>query len=435
MSVSHASRKGLVALIVAMCLMPLSHPTAVGSGAAQGGGCGPSTQGLDRLKADLGLDSGLANRANSFASSALRNGQPPDPNALKSLTDDSLDGLNDAGDQLDQAVSELSKQLDGMNLPRQQRLWSQSVTNLKTARTTLKSALRQDPVARGQKIGSLSPTGVGPTTLYEAASSYQSAVENLGGSTISFDQAGQTGSMIRPDQNGWMDVAKGQGQISNGSPDTAPPPNPAPDPWQEWLKRLRAQQARIHNSVNGLNAAQAMRAGDFRQAQQNAAEMQKAIQGAQNMANQLGQMVAACNQAMNQRPSQSNQPSQPTGTQAAASRGAPVGGGGSGAGAAVAGVVIVGAGVGGYALYKAYQCKEPDVQSEETSCLHGSCSACRAAMEKLVPYCDCAEKQHPEAGGLGDLCRQAVAQMQNAERLGCDLPTNFSPIPAPAAIR
>lgn len=396
-------------------------------------------QGLDRLNADLGLDNSLANRANSLASSALRSGQSPPPDATQSLKEDSLDGLNDAGDQLDQAVGELGKQLDGMNLPRQQRLWSKSVSDMKAARTTLKSALRQDPIARGQKIGSLSPTGVGPKTVYEALTSYQSSVENLGGSPISFDQAGQvdSGSLIGANQGGWMDMGKPAG-ISYGNKDTAPPANPEPDPWQEWLRRLRAQQARIRNSVNGLNAAQALRAGQFQQAQQNAAEMQKALQSAQNLANQLGQMVAACNQAMNQRPSQNSPSTQPKGGQSAPATAAAAAGGGGGGGALLAGALVAGAGAGGYALYKlkASECKQPEFQSDLTACGNGSCSGCVRTGEKLVPWCDCLEQKHAEASGLSAGCRDYLAQMRDIQSYyRCDLPASFSPIPETAVIR
>ena len=422
MSAYTVGRKRLGVLIAALCLLLVRHPMSIVSGAAQGGGCGPSMQGVDRLKADLGLDNALANRANSLASSALKNGQSPAPKDVQSLTDDSLDGLNDAGDQLDQAAGEIGKQLDTMNLPRQQRLWTKGVSDMKAARTTFRSALRQDPIARGQNL-SLSPSGVGPRTLYEAATSYETSVQDLGNIA---------------DQSGFQEIGQ-RNWIEQGKPDTPPPPNPGPDPWQEWLKRLRAQQARIRNNVNGLNAAQALRAGQFQQAQQNVADMQKALQEAQGLANQLGQMAALCNQAVNQRPSQGSQSKPPQGGQGSSttpSAATPAAGGGGGGGALIGGVLVAGAAVGGYALYKAMECAEPDM-SDSTACGSGSCSACVRMIEKLVPYCDCAEQKHPnEASGVSAACRSSLAEMRSIKAYyRCDVPVLFSPVPESAIVR
>lgn len=433
MSTIVAGRKGLVAVIAVLSLLPVPHPGAVLSGASQGGGCGPSLEGVNRLNADLGLDNSLANRANSLASSALKNGQAPSPDQTQALAEDSLDGLSDAADQLDQATDEISKQLEELKLPRQQRMWNQSVSDMKTARGILRSALRQDPVARGQRISSLSATGVGPKTVYEAATNYQSSVENLGGSPISFDQAGQTSSLIRGDQNGWMDTAKGQGQVLQGAQDARTPANPGPDPWQEWLNRLRAQQARIHNSVNGLNAAQSLRAGDFQQAQKNVAEMQKAMQSAQNFANQLSQLAALCNQLANQRPQQNNPSTQPQGTQIARP---PVStpknsGGGNGGKLLVGGVVAAGGvAAAAIALTKASSCTEPST-SDLTTCSTGNCSACVAWGEKLVPWCDCLEQKHPnETGGTSAVCRDYLAQIKQLKAAyRCEPLPNFTPLP------
>lgn len=429
MSINVVRRKGLVSIIVVLCLLPLRHSAAVVFEASQGGGCGPSLEGVTRLRADLGLDNSLANRANSLASSALKNGQAPPPPETQALIDDGFDGLSDAGDQLDQATSEISKQLEELKLPRQQRQWNEGVSNIKTARATLRSALRQDPIGRGQRITSLSATGVGPKTVYEAVASYQGAVENLGGSPISFDQAGQTSSPIRGDLNGWMDIGKGQGRVGPSTADAQTTPNPGPDPWQEWLKRIQAQMARIQNSVGGLNAAQALRAGDFQQAQRNVAEMQKAIQNAQNLANQLSQMAALCNQQVNQRPQQNNPPAGPRGT--------PNGGngtstaaktGGNGAKLLIGGTLVV-AGVAAAAVVLS-ACKEPDT-SDLSTCSTGNCSACVSYFEKLSPYCDCLEQKHPdEANGLAAVCRDSVAEIKRIKaQFRCEPQPNFTPVP------
>jgi hypothetical protein len=426
-------RKGLVALIAVLCLLPVRVPTAASSStvAWQGAGCGQSMQGADRLSADLGLDNALASRVSSLVESATGSGQPPPANQIQSLTDDSIDGLTDAGDQLDQAADEIGRQLGSKDLPRQSRAWSRGVGDMRTARTSLRSALRQDPIAPQQRIGSLSATGVGPRVLYEAAAGYQSSVENLGSIA---------------DQSGFREIGQ-KNWIAQGQADTMPPQNPLPDPWQEWLRRLQAQQARIRNNVNGLNAARALQAGRFPQAQQNAADMQKAVQAAQNLADQLGQILAPCSQSnQNQQQARSTQSSQPQGQGVPTVRGTGVaapgvaassGGGGAGAlkgGLAIAGAA--GAATAGYVIYKGMSvCADPQVSF--TACGNGSCSACVAAFEALVPYCDCLEEKHPDdATGLAAACRQSLSDMRQVQSYySCLAPTPSTPSPASASVR
>jgi len=426
---SYTGRKGLVALVAVLCLLPVRVPTASSSStpAWQGVGCGQSMQGADRLRADLRLDDLLASRVNSLAESATESRQPPPANQIQSLTDDSIDGLTDAGDQLDQAADEIGRQLDSKDLPRQSRAWSRGVGDMRTARTSLRSALRQDPIKPQPRIGSLSATGVGTRALYEAAAGYQNSVESLGSIA---------------DQSGFQEIGQ-KNWIGQGQPDTMPPPNPLPDPWQEWLRRLRAQQARIRNNFNGLNAAQALQAGRFPQAQQNAADMQKAVQTAQNQAEQLGQILAPCSQSNQNQSTQSSQPqgqgvSTVQGTGVAAPAAAASSGGG-GTGALKGGLAIAGAGVaaaGGYALYKAASvCTDPQVSF--TACASGSCGGCVAAIETLVPFCDCLEEKHPnDAAGLSSACRQTVRDLRQIEaEYGCLAPSLSTPPHAPASVR
>ena len=414
------SRKVLVTIVVAISVVLARHPETAVTGLAADQGCGPSMRGVDRLKADLGLDNMVAARATSLASSAASSGQAPPANAIQSLTEDSLDGLTDAGDQLDQAADEIGRQLDSMNLPRQQRAWSRGVSDMKAARSNLRSVLRQDPIAPGQNIGSLSPTGVGPRVMYEAATTYQNSVESLGSIA---------------DQSGFINL--GGAGLTQGARDTPPPPNPGPDPWQEWLKRLQAQQARIRNNINGLNAARALQAGQFQQAQQNAADMQKAVQAAQDVANQLSQLAALCNQVAQQQqqqqqtqrtqPTQSTQPAQPQAPPPAVAAAAASGGGGMGA---ATGLLVAGAAAaGGYALYKALVCTEPDYQANLNACANsGSCSACGAFLDIFVPYCDCLEQK---GQGTPGMCGEYRRDIEDFRRTYCMVPANMTKLPNP----
>ncbi len=408
-------RKGLVAVIMVICVLLAPHSTSAvagavsGSAASQSAACGPSMQGVDRSRADLGLDNALANRTNALAASARRAGQPPPANEIQSLTEDSLDGLNDAGDQLDQAAGEINKQLESMNLPRQQRAWTQGIDKMKSARTNLNTTLRQDPVARCQRIGSLSPTGVGPKVMYDAAGNYQSAVDGL-------NAIADQGGFVELGQKNW---------IAQGKPDTPPPPNPGPDPWLEWLKRLQAQQARIRSNIHGLNAARALQAGQLQQAQQNATDMRQAVQDIQNLANQLGQLASLCNQAVSNR--QQPQSSQASGGGAAA--GASAGGGGAG-GAVLLGLGLVGAGVGGYALYKASQCPVPPVTSDYSACASGNCNVCVRMSREVATYCDCFEaKGQTPSGNYCSELRRAIDDLAAA----CMVPKAYTPLPRPIA--
>ncbi len=377
-------------------------------------------QGIDRLRADLGLDKALANRANSLAEAARGTGQPPPANQIQSLTEDSLDGLNDAGNQLDQAADQIGKQLESANLPRQQRAWSKGVSDMKAARTKLSSTLR--PRKDGAAYGGVgSPTGVGPRVMYEAATEYQGAVDNLGSIA---------------DQSGFLDVAKGMGWVGQGSPDTPPPPNPGPDPWQEWLRRLQAQQARIRNNISGLNAARALQAGQFQQALQNATGMRNAIQDIQNAANQLSQLASLCNQATsNQQQSQSSQARQTPGSQtgAGAGAGAAAAGGGGGAGALVVGAVVVGAAAGGYAYYTSTVCPSPPVTSNFSVCASGNCSACVTMSREVAAYCDCFEEKHPDQVPA-NICGELRRAIDNLAAV-CLVPTPFTLLPRPAISR
>lgn len=112
----------------------------------------------------------------------------------------------------------------------------------------------------------------------------------------------------------------------------------------------------------------------------------------------------------------------------------PGGGGGGGAGGvkAILGVTAaVAGGVYGYsALKSASVCTEPST-TNQNACFQGSCSACAAALAEYVPYCDCVEQKHSEAAGVGSACRQAVAAVNEAVRLGCLAPANATLVPKP----
>jgi len=335
---------------------PASAVSGPGATVEQAAGCGPSQQGVDRLRADLGLDNALANRTNTLAAAARQAGQPPPTNQVQSLTEDSLDGLKDAGDQFEQAADQVGKQLDTMDLPRQQRAWGQALDNMRKARTKIHYPTRQELTA-----GSLSAAGIGPKVMYEAAADYQNSVESLGSIA---------------DQSGFVELGQ-KHWIAQGNPDTPPPPNPGPDLWQEWLRRMQAQAARIRNNINGLNAARALQAGQFQQAQQNASDMRQNVADAMNAANQLGQLAALCNQAA------SDQQQAPATTASSATSG-----GGGGGGALLLGLAVAG-GAGYYAYTKIKNCGEADPGKIYSVCSRGTTAACRAAEAAQDAYCKC----------------------------------------------
>jgi hypothetical protein len=412
-------RKGLVALLAIICLLPGSPPTAASSGPvieAPWQGCGVSAQALDRLRADLSLDNTLANRADSLATAGLGSGQPTPANELQSFTEDNLDGLGDASEQLEQVTNEISQQLEEMKLPRQQRAWSQGVEKLRTARTNLRYVTRPGSLSGG-RIGSLAVTGVGVRMMTEAAT----AATDYG------TAAAQVNDIAR-DAN-FMDMGRPAGIQQQGRPDMDPPPNPLPDPWQEWLRRMQAQQARVRNSVSGLNAARALQGNQFQQAQQHAANMKTAIQEAQRLANQLGQMAALCNQPNVNQSRPVNQPATAVGPKTPASS---AGGGMS----AVAKGSLFAAGLGGAAVLAvaasqaAEVCTEPD-QSKLPSCLSGNCSSCVALSQEFAKACDCLERKGDVAGICGDFRRDIEA----FRREFCLVPESLTRVPKPAIKR
>ena len=410
------ARKGLVLLIALFCLIPGRPPTEASSVPAfWQAGCGQSMDALNRLQADLGLDRALADRINSLAEASRGSGQAPPTNELESVTEDGLDGLSDAGDQLEQVADDIGRQLEEMNLSRQHAAWSRGVARVRTARSNLRYVSRPGSIGAGRPSGSTSATGVGPQWIAEAAGAagdVGTAAENL--NRIALD--GQ-----------FNDVARSPG-LQQGAADSNPPANPGPDRWQEALKRMQAQQARIRNNVKGLNAARSLQARQFQQAQQNTNDMQQAMQQAQGLADQLGQLAALCNQAMQQQQQQQQQQSQSTQSQPAQAA-ATSGGGGMGAG--MIGLAAAGAAAGGYLLYEAAaaSCGQPPDPSQ--GCLNGSCSACAAWFDVVLPYCDCEEEKHPEAAGLGGLCRQARDLARQAAQY-CLAPPQSTPIPKSA---
>lgn len=379
---THVSGKALVVSIALACLLAARpSPEASSVPFAWQAGCGQSMDALNRLQADLGLDRALADRMNSLAEVARGSGQPPPANQLDALTEDGLDGLTDAGDQLEQAADDIGRQLEQMNLTRQHTAWSRGVRELQTARTNLRYVARPGSLGAGRPIGSMSATGVGPQWIAEAAGAagdVGSAAENL--NRIALD--GQ-----------FNDVARSPG-IQQGAPDMNPPPNPVPDPWDEAWRRLQAQQARIRNNVKGLNAARALQARQFQQAQQSANEMRQAVQQAQDVADQLGQLAALCNEAQQQ--SQSAQP-QPANTPPPAQAAASKGGMGAGTQAAIGLAVAGGAGYLAY-KYAGSSCAGSPPDASACYAGRGNAPGCQSALAALDAYCaSCGMKRGREA--------------------------------------
>lgn len=378
-------RLNAVALAAAiLCLLPLHLLKASGEADAepQSGGCGQSMSSLEHLNGNIGMDSGIAGRAQSLADSALQNAQPPSPAQVQQLAEDSMESLQSAGDQIDQVAEQIGQRLQTPSLARQGRAWNRGVSDMRTARSGLRTAIGRAPDFARQRIGSLSATGVGPKVVYEAAETFQQSVESLGQIAIDsgFQQMGMSGAVL------------------HGARDTPPPPNPSPDPWQELMRRLRAQQALSRSAARGLGSAQALQAQQFQQARQLATQMKEAVQQATDMANQLGQLLGPCTTA-NQSNSSNNQPradppAQSTPAPAAQTAAAAASGGGMGAGTAMLGLAAAGA-AGYYAYTQLDTCAEPDLTANTNTCIAGNCGGCSALLDQVQTFCDCIDQKHP----------------------------------------
>jgi hypothetical protein len=147
------------------------------AGLSQSSGCGSAMQGVDRAKADLGIDRNIMNRTRSLVDAAKQSGQAPPPAQVANVTEDSLDSLEDAAGQMDSTAQDIGRQLEALKLTRQARTWGQGVTNLQSARTQFKSAMtKQGWGGKGTRIQATS--GVGPQWTSSAADSVsQSATE------------------------------------------------------------------------------------------------------------------------------------------------------------------------------------------------------------------------------------------------------------------
>jgi hypothetical protein len=385
----------MLAVAVA-CVLPLRLLTADESAApGQAFACGPALSALEQLKGNIGMDTGIATRAGSLAE-GLGTGRPPAPDQIQQLAADSMDSLTEAGTEVEQIAEQMGNRLESSKLPRQARAWKKGLAEVRSARGNLQKAIRREPnFARPQNLGSGTASGVGPRVVYEAADAYQAKIEDLGSIA---------------DQSGFQLLGADNGQVFQGPRDTPPPPNPVADPWQDWLRRFRAQQARARNAANGINAARALQLQQLQQAQQLASQMQQAMQQAADATNQLQQMLAPCanaNANSNQGQNPARNGSQTGNTSASGKANGAKGGLGGGAKAAIA--LGVTAPLGYYLYNELYACgAEPTISDADAiACGQGSCRACQS-FEQFLPYCECMEEKHPEDQGICAMVREAV---------------------------
>lgn len=410
-------RLNAIAIAAAViCLLPLHLLTAGRYPAAAAGlaECGDSLSALQQLNGNIGMDAGMARRARSLTDAAGPE-TPPDPAQLERLAEDSMESLDLAADQMEQIAEQIGQRLQSPNLARQSRAWSRGVSDLRAARTNFRSIARRIP--RQPNIGKLASGGheQGQRVVYEAAATLEHSTGSLGRIAIDggFEQMGMTGAIV------------------SGGRDQAPPPNPLPDPWQEYLRRLRAQQALARNAASGVRAVQALEARQFAQARQSASDMQEALREATDAANELGRLLGPC-AAPNQARSTSPRPPQsstvpPSAPPPAAAAAASSGGGMGTATAALLGLAVAGgAGYYAYMQLNAASCgPEPQINSNYNACANGSCGACIAIWNELLPYCDCVEAKNPAL--TGGLCGQTRAVVENAlDVLGCEPPAPAS---------
>jgi hypothetical protein len=393
-------------------------------GIIQAPGCGSAMQGVDRAKADLGIDRNIMSRTRSLVDAAKQSGQAPPPAQVANVTEDSLDSLEDAAGQMDSTAQDIGHQLEALKLTRQARTWGHGVTNLQSARTQFKSAMtKQGWGGKGTRIQATS--GVGPQWTSTAADSVSQSATEL-------DAIGKDAQLQEIGQKNW---------IEQGAADKMPPPNPRPDPLQEALARMRAQMARINANARALNAIQGMAAHNAAQAAQGLANGDQQLAQAADALKQLEQLLSPCMQPNNNTQNRPNNTSNTGNAPNAATATTAATGGGMGAGTAA----VVGLGLAGGAtavVYKVVQGQscgpEPDfMNGTYNSCLNasrvGNCSGartyCAAWLSEFGPWIECMEKKHPEAAGVSAALRDTVRELLSET---CLVPPvtapNYSPV-------
>lgn len=226
--------------------------------------CDASLAAVAQLKAKVERDSALATLTGSLTESAQ-----PAPAQLDQVESDSLQTLEQAGDEIVQEAERTAEQLRAGRFGSDAETLSRAVKDLREAQSLFRRRAQQRPDARIGGAGRVS---------YEAVETYQHAIESFG--------------VIRA-QSGVQ--AEGGYRVVPATPDASPSPNPSTDPKLEGLRALRAHESRARLAALGYRSIGALRARQTAQARQLAGQMRQAAQGAAQAVGDLEQLTAPCN--------------------------------------------------------------------------------------------------------------------------------------------
>lgn len=376
----------VIAVAIA-CLLPLRLMTGA-SAASPPADCEGALAHLQQLRGNVAMDAGVTDRANTLADTAAQTGEAPGADQINRLAEDSLESLDLAASEVEDVGEAIGRSLDTANLARQGRAWRQGMDQVRHTRKSLSDVWRPNrrrtpPVNFGRAETTSSPgvgraRGVGATTIYQAAESFETATQNL--------------EIIA--KNSVQFLAEGpMNMVMPAKPDTPPTPNPSSaGSWAEFLNRLRSAAARTRAANRGLRTARALQAREFQQAKQNASEMRSATEEAADAVDALQRTLRPCVQLQSwlpsQVPAQPASPVPPVQAPAVPEPAARSGGGMGGLGT----LALLGAGAaaayGAYYYSQMYACGAAPAL-DYGPCSSGNCSSCRQMLSSWETYCNC----------------------------------------------
>lgn len=373
-------RAGL-ALVTIVCLLPLPSMSAGrGPAATAAQDCADSMTAFAQLRGNVGMDAGIAGRANALTSAA-ESGNAVRPSDVEDLGDDSLESMDDAADQVEEIGETIGQALNRANLSRQGRAWGEGMKRMRNSRARFSTGYRPKRNRPPVKFSTAKPT------LYDAAEQFEHAV----------------GELKRIAIDGGFEAMGPSNMVFNVERDRMPTPNPRPNPWDEYLRRLYANEARIRAALNGLNAARALQQRQVQEAKRAAEEMNRAVEDARQATNAVERAVAPCASAEYARPTPQYTPPPPAAPPSSSAADAAVkkGGGGDAFLWGLIGLGIVGAG-GAYLYQQYYACGAAPQSSSYSGCLSGNCNACKTYLYEISAYCDCVTARGQSAATCTD---------------------------------
>lgn len=225
--------------------------------------CAGSLAAVAQLKAKVERDSALATLADSLTDSAQ-----PLPTQLDQVESDSLQTLDQAGDEIVQQGDRTAEQLRAGRFESDADSLSRALKDLREAQNVFRRRRTDARIGGGARV------------IYEAVETYQHAIESFG--------VIRAQSAVR---------AEGGYRVVPATPDAPPPPNPSTDPRLEGLRALRAHESRARLAALGYRSIGALRARQTAQAKQLAGQMRQAAQSASQAVRDLEQLAAPCHTA------------------------------------------------------------------------------------------------------------------------------------------